>query len=50
MLNLYYDFDFSWRKLRPFVGAGVGYAWHDATVDNVGGVAQNISESSSGFA
>ena len=49
MLNLYYDFDFSWRRVRPFVGAGVGYAWHDANIDNVGGVAQNISESSSGL-
>src|SRR5688572_5905126 len=30
MLNLYYDFDFEWDFLQPYVTAGVGLAGHEA--------------------
>ncbi len=28
MVNVYHDLKYSWRKIRPFVGAGVGIARH----------------------
>jgi len=28
LINAYYDFNFSWKKMRPYVGAGVGIARH----------------------
>ena len=28
LINAYYDFNFSWKKMRPYVGAGVGMARH----------------------
>jgi outer membrane autotransporter protein len=49
MLNLYYDFDISWKKLRPFIGAGIGYAWHNGDINGVSGSGINISESSDGL-
>ena len=49
MLNLYYDFDVSWKKLRPFVGAGVGYAWYDGNIDAVSGITVNTSAETSGY-
>jgi outer membrane autotransporter protein len=49
MLNLYYDLDLSWKKFRPFIGAGAGYAWHQGDIDGVAGSGINISEESSGF-
>lgn len=49
MLNLYYDFDFNYKKMRPFVGAGIGYAWHDVSIDDVIGLPINTSDSTSGY-
>jgi opacity protein-like surface antigen len=28
MVNLFYDFDYSWKKIRPYVGGGAGIARH----------------------
>ncbi len=50
MLNVYYDFDFTWKKVRPFVGAGIGYAWHEGEVDDVSGFAVDSADESSGYA
>ncbi|MGB4107570.1 MAG: outer membrane beta-barrel protein [Alphaproteobacteria bacterium] len=49
MINLYYDFDFNWKKIKPFIGAGIGYGWHEGTIDDVGGLAVNTSSESSGY-
>lgn len=49
MINLYYDFDVNW-PVKPFVGAGIGYAWHDGSINDVSGLATSISESTSGYA
>ncbi len=50
MANIYYDFDLNWKKLQPFIGAGVGYGWHDGTINDLSGFSSDISESASGFA
>lgn len=49
MINLYYDFDFDWKKLRPFIGAGVGYGWHEGDITDVSGFAVDASGKSSGY-
>lgn len=49
MLNVYYDFDFNWKKIQPFIGAGIGYGWHEGEIDDVGGLAVNSSSESSGY-
>lgn len=49
MLNVYYDFDFDIMKLRPFIGAGLGYGWHDGTIDDMSGFALDASAESSGY-
>ncbi len=49
MLNIYYDLNLSWKKFRPFIGAGIGYAWHKGDIDGVSGSGINISESSDGL-
>jgi opacity protein-like surface antigen len=49
MLNLYYDFDFMFKKLRPFVGAGIGYGWHDGGVDSISILPADVSEQSGGL-
>lgn len=36
MANLYYDFDFEWQNLYPFLMAGVGMAWHNMDINNAG--------------
>lgn len=49
MLNVYYDCDFNWKKIQPFVGAGIGYGWHEGTIDSVGGLPVNSSADSNGY-
>lgn len=46
MVNLYYDFNYVWNNFRPFVGAGIGLAWHDATIDDISGLAVDASNDS----
>lgn len=37
LLNMYYDFDVDWRKLQPFVTAGLGFASHEVQlIDGTG--------------
>lgn len=48
MINLYYDFDVTW-PLKPYVGAGIGYGWYDADIDDVSGLAVDVSDSASGL-
>jgi opacity protein-like surface antigen len=38
MVNVYYDFDFTWRKIQPFIGAGIGYGWHEGEINNALGI------------
>jgi outer membrane autotransporter protein len=49
MINLYYDFDFDWKRIRPFIGAGIGYAWHDGSITDVSGFAVDAEGDSSGY-
>ena len=39
MLNLYYDFDFKWKNITPFVTAGAGVAWHKGEFNDASGLA-----------
>ncbi|MBX2833929.1 MAG: outer membrane beta-barrel protein [Micavibrio sp.] len=48
-LNLYYDVDVPW-KIKPFVGGGVGYGWHDGEISDVSGIATSDSGSAANFA
>lgn len=48
MLNVYYDFDVPWR-IQPYVGAGVGFAWHNAQINDVAGFTVNEEESDTGL-
>lgn len=50
MVNFYYDFDFEWQYIRPFVTAGVGVAFHDGNIDDVSGLALDTSDDSLDFA
>lgn len=36
MANVYYDFDFKWRNLQPFVTGGVGLAYHEFNFEDTG--------------
>lgn len=49
MVNLYYDFDFTWRKIQPFIGAGVGYGWYESEVNNVLGITSGASSEADGY-
>lgn len=49
MVNFYYDFDFSWKKARPFIGAGIGYGWHEGGIDNALGISSDGSSDASGY-
>lgn len=49
MLNVYYDFDFNWKKIQPFVGAGIGYGWHEGSINTLAGNPVNTSADSSGY-
>lgn len=40
LLNVYYDFDVNW-KVKPYVGAGFGFGWHDAQIIDGSGLASN---------
>lgn len=44
MANAYYDFDLSWRKLTPFVTAGLGFASHEGQIANGAGTSINASD------
>jgi opacity protein-like surface antigen len=49
MVNVYYDFDFAWRKAQPFIGAGLGYGWHEGGIDNALGFTANGSSEADGY-
>lgn len=40
--NLYYDFDVPW-KIQPYLGGGLGYAWHTGEVNDGSGLLVNTS-------
>ena len=50
MANVYYDFDLNWKKLTPYVTAGLGLAWHNGTIDDVSGLAVDASDDDLGLA
>ncbi len=50
MANLYYDFDFEWRNLFPFLTAGAGLAWHSTDVEAAPALLPDASDSTIGFA
>jgi opacity protein-like surface antigen len=50
MLNAYYDIDFEWQKLTPFVTGGLGLVWHDAQVEPASGIGVNSTDEDFGFA
>lgn len=50
MLNGYYDIDFEWQKLNPFITAGIGLVWHDGEIEDVSGLAVNATDEDFGFA
>lgn len=43
MANLYYDFDYVWRDLRPFIGVGLGLASHDVEIEDTSGLAADAT-------
>ncbi len=51
MVNLYYEIPLGgrWKRVKPFVGAGVGYGWHEAKIDDVSGFALDMTEDTSGL-
>ncbi len=49
MVNVYYDFDFNWKKIQPFIGAGIGYGWHEGEIDNALGFTASGSSDASGY-
>ena len=50
MANIYYDFDFEWQNLYPFLSAGIGLAWHNVDIEDSTGLLLDASDSSIGFA
>ena len=48
MLNLYYDFDVPWR-VQPYIGAGVGFAWHNGEITDSSGLLSSSSTDDSGL-
>ncbi len=50
MLNLYYDFDWEWQNIRPFLTAGIGLASHEAQIDTPAGGVPAATDDSLGFA
>lgn len=50
LINGYYDFDFGWEKLSPFVSAGLGIASHKISIDDLSGVAVDRADKDMGLA
>lgn len=50
MLNFYYDVDWSWKNFQPFLTAGLGFASHEASIEDISGLAVNATDDSLGFA
>lgn len=50
MLNGYYDFDFEWDHIEPFISAGIGLARHNGNIAPAGGPAPGGSGDDFGFA
>lgn len=50
MANVYYDIDVNMKKIKPFVTAGLGMAWHNGTVDDISGIAVDASDNDLGLA
>lgn len=50
MANVYYDFDLGWDHLQPFVGAGLGVAYHEGEIVQPSGLAPDATGNSLGVA
>lgn len=50
MANVYYDFDLDWKKLTPYVTAGLGVAYHDAEIVSNSAFGPSASDSDFGVA
>jgi len=50
LLNLYYDTNWDWKNFQPFFTAGVGFASHEAQIDNGAGLIPQATDDSIGFA
>ena len=48
MASLYYDFDVPW-KVQPYVGAGIGYGWHDGDIIDGSGALPSANIDDAGF-
>lgn len=50
LANLYYDIDWSWKNIQPFLSAGLGFASHDAELSGRAGLLPGGADNSLGFA
>lgn len=50
MINLYYDFDWNWRDIHPFLTAGAGISFHDGEFDDTSGLSRDASDHDRGLA
>lgn len=50
MANVYYDFDYNWRNIMPFLTAGFGLVSHDGKIFDSTGTMPNATGTSLGFA
>lgn len=44
LANVYYDFDLSWKKMTPYLTAGLGVAFHSANINDLSGRAVSASD------
>ncbi len=48
MANIYYDFDVPW-KIQPYIGGGLGYAWHGGELSDGSGTLGNANIEATGL-
>ncbi len=46
--NAYYDFDVPWT-IQPYVGGGLGYAWHEGQISDASSTISSISSEDTSF-
>ena len=49
MANVYYDFEMPSWPVEPYVGGGIGYAWHTGNISDASGVLPNVSSDDTSF-
>lgn len=48
LLNIYYDFDVPWQ-VTPYIGAGIGYGWHEGEMSSAAANITNVSDDAGGL-